>query len=90
MLEKTQMISPVVLKLICGKKKKQPRTTVEESQVLRGHIHSHTHTHTQRNSLNIRYEPVTVLSTLPAASHPSLGGKAVLLFPLHRWKSRDL
>lgn len=90
MLGKIQMVSPVVLTLICGQKQKQNRTTVEGSWVLRRDIPSHTHTHTHRNSLNICYKPVTVLSTLPATSRPSLGGKAVLLFPLHRWESSDL
>lgn len=87
MLGKIQMVSPVVLTLIYGKKTKQNHSRGELGAQER---HTVTHTHTQRNSLNICYEPVSVLSTLPAASRPSLGGKAVLLFPLHRWESSDL
>lgn len=45
MLGKIQMVSPVVLTLICGKKQKQNRTTVEGSWVLRRDIQSHTHIH---------------------------------------------
>lgn len=48
MLGKIQMVSPVVLTLICGKKQKQNRTTVEGSWVLRRDIQSHTYTHTQK------------------------------------------
>ena len=44
MLGKIQMVSPVVLILICGKKQKQNRTAVEGSWVLRRDIQSHTYT----------------------------------------------